>query len=428
MRLALLASALAIVCAAPAAAQIAEGPSRTFQGRDIFSLRTAGDPQIRPDGGAIAYVRTTQEIMIDNGRPSIWLVDPATGSQTPLAADEGANLAPRWSPDGTRLAYISAGPSGAQLYVRWMATGRSAKVATLANSPNSIAWSPDGRTLAFIMLVEDQGQRLGQPLAKPEGAKWADPLQVIDRVTYRADGARPTRKPGYPPASSWVPGRWRIAACQRSPSASYNDGRPARLRSPDGKLDCYFVHQPPAKKDWERDPQVESDIYSKSRSTRRGARPSWTTRNGPDDQRRPISPDGKQIAYLGFDDHVPTAATRTPAALGDGPRRQRYSHVLTGSLDRSVGAPGLWAGGQPERSTSSYTEKGISKVARIGLDGKIETVATGLVPTDLDRPYTGGDFSRRASRRPDRLHHGYERPASPSDVGRGARGGRSRRS
>src|SRR5579859_7872378 len=131
MRLALLVSALAIACASSSVAQVADGPNRMFQGRDIFGLRAAGDPQVRPDGGMIAYVRTTQDIMTDNGRPSIWLIDPATGAQTPLAADDTANLHPVWSPDGTRIAYISAGPGGAQLYVRWMATGHSAKVANL---------------------------------------------------------------------------------------------------------------------------------------------------------------------------------------------------------------------------------------------------------------------------------------------------------
>jgi Tol biopolymer transport system component len=204
MRLATFVSALAVLAAAPglslaqAPAQPPpqDGPSRVFQGRDIFGLRTASDPQVRPDGSAIAYVRTTQEIMIDNGRPAIWLVDLATGSQSPLVVDDNANMSPRWSPDGSRLAYVVAGPGGAQLYVRWMASGRSAKVATLAHAPNSIAWSPDGGQIAFLMLVDDQGKPLAQPMAKPEGARWAEPLKQIDRVTYRADGAG-YLKPGY---------------------------------------------------------------------------------------------------------------------------------------------------------------------------------------------------------------------------------------
>src|SRR5690348_15197167 len=160
MRPAVFVSALAILGAAGSLASAQEAPSRTFTGRDIFGLRAAGDVQVRPDGGAIAYVRTTQDIMTDNGHPSIWLVDPQTGAQTPLVADDHANMSPRWSPDGSRLAYVVAGPGGAQLYVRWIASGRSAQVADLPHAPNSIAWSPDGKQVAFVMLVDDEGKPL----------------------------------------------------------------------------------------------------------------------------------------------------------------------------------------------------------------------------------------------------------------------------
>src|SRR5689334_24862248 len=103
MRLAVAVSALALLSVAPPLAQAQEPVSRAFTGRDIFALRAAGDPQVRPDGGAIAYVRTTQDIMTDNGHPAIWLVDPKTGEQSPLVDDANANMSPRWSPDGTRL-------------------------------------------------------------------------------------------------------------------------------------------------------------------------------------------------------------------------------------------------------------------------------------------------------------------------------------
>src|SRR5439155_5759303 len=88
--------------------QAAEGPARTFSARDLFGLRVASDPQVRPDGGAIAYVRVTYDISTDQGEPSIWLVDPGTAVQSPLVVDESANFAPRWSPDGQRLAYIAS--------------------------------------------------------------------------------------------------------------------------------------------------------------------------------------------------------------------------------------------------------------------------------------------------------------------------------
>src|SRR5437867_866692 len=96
---------LCLTLAVPVLSQVAEGPARTFSARDLFGLRVAADPQVRPDGNAIAYVRETFDITNDNSQPSIWLIDPATGVQSPLVVDENANFAPCWSPDGQRLAY-----------------------------------------------------------------------------------------------------------------------------------------------------------------------------------------------------------------------------------------------------------------------------------------------------------------------------------
>src|SRR5262249_17476867 len=135
-----------LMLAIPVFPQVADGPARTFSAQDLFGLRVAAYPQVRPDGRAIAYVRETYDISNDNSQPSIWLIDPASGAQSPLVVDENANSAPHWSPDGQRLAYVVSTPGRPpQLYVRWIANGHSARVAILEQAPNSIAWSPDGK-------------------------------------------------------------------------------------------------------------------------------------------------------------------------------------------------------------------------------------------------------------------------------------------
>ena len=126
-------SALAIVCAAtslnaPVLAAPATGPTRYFTGADLFNLEVATDPQISPDGRTIAYVRNSNDIMTDKARPTIGLVDVATGQQRPLVAGSGSYSSPRWSPDGSRLAYVAAEGANPQLYVRWMANGQSARI------------------------------------------------------------------------------------------------------------------------------------------------------------------------------------------------------------------------------------------------------------------------------------------------------------
>jgi dipeptidyl aminopeptidase/acylaminoacyl peptidase len=378
MRLAAFVSALAVLGAAASLACAQDAPSRIFSGRDIFALRAAGDPQVRPDGGTIAYVRTTQDIMTDKGQPSIWLVDPNSGAQTPLVVDANANFSPRWSPEGGKLAYVAAGSSGAQLYVRWMAQGRSARVADLPHAPNSIAWSPDGKSIAFVMLVDEEGKPLAQPPARPEGAKWAEPLKQIERITYRADGAG-YLKPGY--RHLFI-----VSSDGGQPRqltfGKFDDGGPIDF-SKDGKLVYFATNHAP---NWERDPQ-ESEVFSVDVAT--GTQTQLTHRVGPD-QAPAVSPDGTKIAYVGFDDtrHRGYENVRLYVMDADG----KGSRVLTGGLDRSVGAPAWAADGKS--LYVDYADHGITKVARVGLDGKLETVASGLTSGgEMDRPYTGGDWS-----------------------------------
>ena len=127
----------------------------------------------------------------------IWLIDVASGGERPLVPGTGNHFSPRWSPDGRRLAYASTAEGGSpQLFVRWMDSGESVRVTGLPDSPSGLAWSPDGRRLAYLMNVPGDGMKLGSAPAKPEGAEWAKPLEIIDKVIYRADGAGYI-KPGF---------------------------------------------------------------------------------------------------------------------------------------------------------------------------------------------------------------------------------------
>jgi dipeptidyl aminopeptidase/acylaminoacyl peptidase len=377
MRLAVLAAALVLSAAGGVAAQVAEQPSRTFGAHDLFGLQQASDPQVRPDGGAIAYVRASNDIMTDRARRSIWLVDPKTGAQTPLVVDDNSNLAPRWSPDGSRLAYVSAGQNGAQLYVRWMASGRSARVASLEQAPNDITWSPDGKTLAFTMLTLEEARPLVAPIKKPEGAKWADPLKVIDRITYRADGEG-FLKPGYRHLFA-------VSADGGQPrqltSGKFDDAGPIDFTR-DGKAVLFSTNRAET---WERDPQ-EAEIHAVDVAT--GALTRLTTRVGPDTGPT-VSPDGSKIAYVGYDDDRKRGYENVRLYVMD--RDGKNRRLLTGNLDRSVSPPQWAADGKS--LYVSYEDLGVTKLARVSLDGKLETLFSGLGGGGLDRPYTGGQFS-----------------------------------
>jgi dipeptidyl aminopeptidase/acylaminoacyl peptidase len=354
-------------------AAVTPAPSPVFTGGDLFNLTYASDPQISPDGKRIAYVRMSADVMTDRYRPTIWLIDTATGRQEPLIAGSGAHRSPRWSPDGRRLAYVSTaeGP-GAQLHVRWMDGGQTARITGLPDGPSDIAWSPDGRRLAYLMRVPGDGPSIGKAPPKPEGATWAEPLQVVDRLQYRNDGTGNV-KPGFDQL-------FVVDADGGAPRRLTAGGFP--LNGPlawSGNSVLVSGNRAP---DWEAEPQ-ESEILAVDVAT--GAVRELTRRKGPDGS-PVVSPDGRTIAYLGADDDG-QAYNQTKLYLmnadGSGSRR------LAASLDRSINQV-EWAGNQ---LFVGYEEKGHYRMARVNGAGAVTPLPLDLAAPAVGRPYTGGEFS-----------------------------------
>ena len=357
-----------------------QSPSHVFEGKDLFSLQLVTDPQIRPDGRVVAYVRVAYDIMTDRPRRAIWLVDLDTGAQTPLATGPGSSYSPRWSPDGKRLAYVSSEGGRSQLYVRWMQNDQSARITDLIETPEDLEWSPDGRSIAFIMMLPDDKGYLGTPLSRPEGAIWADPLTVITDIKYRADGEG-YLKPGYThafvvSAEGGFPRQLTFGA--------FNEDGPVSW-TPDGR---YVLLSGNRNEGWQRE-SVNSEVYQVSVAD--AAITQLTHRVGPDRAPR-VSPDGKRIAYLGFDDHF-MGYQNVRLYLMD--RDGGNSHSISDQLDRSIDDARWAADGRS--LYVSYTDKAITRVARIGLDGRLQQIADGLAGPGLDRPYTGGQFTVSAN-------------------------------
>ena len=373
----LLALAAVTLLAAPGAGQAQDAPTRAFTGEDLFKLEGATDPQISPDGTRVVYVRRTGDIMKDRYQPSLWLVDVRSGAQRPLVANTDQNMAPRWSPDGRRIAYIStAGGGGAQLHVLYLENGASVRVTGLPDTPGAMAWSPDGRQIAYTMRVPGEGTKLGSAPPKPEGADWAKPLTIIDRVTYRFDGAG-YAKPGYDQlfvvsADGGAP--------RRLTAGNWDAAGPIDW-SADGRR-VYFTGN--RVKAWERAGN-ETEIYSAELDS--GAIRTLTDRRGLDLNPR-VSPDGRLIAYLGADDAGRSHENfelYVMNADGSNPRS------LTSTLDRAIN-DFAWAGNGA--LYASYADKGALKLARIALDGRMTPLVEFLTPGAIsDRPYAGGAFS-----------------------------------
>ncbi len=127
---------------------------------DVYALTGAADPRLHPDGERVAYVVWWIDEEENEYRSAIWLARLDGGAPPRrLTSGQKRDASPRWSPDGTRLAFTSTRgeeKAAAQLYVLPIDGGEPLKLTELKEDPTELAWSPDGTKIAFSARVRDE--------------------------------------------------------------------------------------------------------------------------------------------------------------------------------------------------------------------------------------------------------------------------------
>ncbi len=395
---------LLLACAFLSASATAQ--SNRLTAWDVFHLEYATDPQISPDGKKIIYVRQFAEVMTDRNLSNLWIINFDGSDHRPLTTGNRSDLSPRWSPDGARIAFISDQEGTPQIYVRWMDTGQTAKLTNLQYPPAGINWSPDGKQISFTSFVPDKPVQIGNVPSPPPGAKWAEPAVLIDKLVYRFNGPG-YLKPGY--THLFV-----VAAEGGTPrqisSGNYQHGGAAfraseAVWSPDGK---HLLMSANRHDDYDLEP-VNTEVYEFAVAD--GSVRALTTRNGPDNAPL-VSPDGKLIAYTGFDDRrLGYQVSKLYVMNRDGSN----ARLISGALDRDVGNLRWAADGKG--LYFQYDDLGNTKLAHISLDGAVKPLTNSL--GGGGSAYGGGSYSITPN---GAFAFSYSRPNVPGDIAVGTSG------
>ncbi len=177
---------------------------------DLWLWRQVESPRIGADGQGVVYVEKWSDRTRNDLYANLQFIDSKGRQQRALTEGYFHDRMPRWSPDGTRVAFLSDRSGKVQIHSLALAPGSPAVQVTRGElEPLTLAWSPGGESLAFTARVAPEAVKA--PWAPPSilPLLLPRPLGPVQIFVAPAQGGTPVRltdgELDYTGEPAWMP-------------------------------------------------------------------------------------------------------------------------------------------------------------------------------------------------------------------------------
>ena len=142
----------ALSCGLLAAALAAAQDKRPMTIVELIDVPSVGSPRLSPDGSQILYTRTDTDWKKNGRTTHIYRINSDGSGEVQLTNGEDGESSPRWSPDGTRVAFLAkrGEDEHTRIYVMRNRGGEASPLTDHDSSVRSFQFSPDGAHIFFV--------------------------------------------------------------------------------------------------------------------------------------------------------------------------------------------------------------------------------------------------------------------------------------